>query len=79
MDVHWCSASVGPEAVIDLLRSDQLFGDLRRAAKERPELCRLSQGEIVHRRDVSLGLHNQGPQPKGSNAVLDEPEVGSVD
>ena len=79
MDMNGRSASVGPEAVVDLLRLDQLSGYLRCTAQQRPQLCGFGRGEVSHGRDVSLGLHNQSPKPKRSNAVLDEPEVRSVD
>lgn len=79
VDMHGLPSGVRPEAVVHLLSDDEL-GCHRRSAKEQwSEFNGLILRETAYLSDMALRLHDQSSDAEWSDAVFDEPVVGSVD
>jgi hypothetical protein len=79
VDVDRRRAGMRPQARVHLLRLDDLVDGARSAAQQRPELGRLTLGQLGHARHVPLWLQDQCSDVERSDGVLDQPVAGLVD
>jgi hypothetical protein len=78
VDVHWHTASVRPEAVVDLVSIDQVARYGRCPLKQRAEFLRFGLGELSDSCHVALRFDYQGAESKRADAMLNQPVVGSA-
>lgn len=79
MDVYGLPARVRPEARVDLVRIGNFRNDLGRLSEQRTQFECLCFGEIGEVGNVTLRLDDQRSHAEGSDAMLDQPVIGSVD
>jgi hypothetical protein len=79
VDVHWHAAGMRPQAIVNLVRPDQIASDSRCPLEQLSELPGFGLSEIGDGGHMALRFDDQSAQAQRAYAMFDQPVGSPVD